>query len=331
MRASTQRVVFAAGLLVSGVCAWLALRDARWLDLRAAFALAKLWVALPFLLVLAAFYWLKALRWERLLAPAASVPARALLPSLVVGFAANNVLPAHLGELIRVYLLGRERGIPKSAVLATVVLERLFDVLAVLGLAVVALADGRALGPELRAAGLFLAAVAVAVALPAALLVFRTQAFLRLAGPLLARLPDGLRTRAGAQLEALASGFGGLRAGHRLWGVVANSCAQWILMATCVWLAIAAFGLDVPWTAAVVVLVLVVAGITLPGSPGFVGTIEYCFVLGLGAWGVTAGTALSVALFYHALTWTSVTLAGAWYLRRYGLTWRKLGRAAVTA
>ena len=78
-------------------------------------------------------------------------------------------------------------------------------------------------------------------------------------------------------------------------------------------------------------LVLVVAGITLPSSPGFVGTIEYCFVLGLKAYGVSAGTALSVALYYHALTWTSVTIAGAFFLRRYGVGWRSLGRAASQA
>jgi glycosyltransferase 2 family protein len=325
----TRRLVFIAGLLLSALFAWLALRDTRWADLRAAFALARWWLALPFALVLAAFYWLKAMRWRILLAPTADLSARALLPALIVGFAANNLLPAHLGELVRVYLLGRERGLAKSAVLATVVLERMFDVLAVLALALAALASGQALGAELRAAGWFLALVAALVLVPALLLVFTTEWFVRLSDPLLALLPPSLRVRLHEQLAALALGFGALRAHHRLPALMANSLLQWALMASCVWIAIAAFGLDVPTVAAVVILVLVVAGITLPGSPGFVGTIEYCFVLGLKPYGIAAGTALSVAVFYHVLTFGCVTVAGALFLRRYQMGWRTLGRAAA--
>ncbi len=319
-----QRVVLLTGLLLSAVFAWLALADTRWADLRSAFALAELWLGIPFVVVLASFYWLKAQRWRWLLAPTAQIPTPTLLPALVVGFAANNLLPAHLGELIRVHLLGRELGLPRSAVLATVVLERLFDVLALLALVIVALAASAELAPELRAAGSFLAVVGVLTLLPAGLLAFRAGWFKRMSDPLIARLPATLGARMHAQIDVLARGFGALRAGHRFPAIVANSLAQWALMATCVWIAILAFHVPVPWVAAIAVLVLIVAGITLPSSPGYFGVIEYCFVLGLKAYGVTAGTALSVAIFYHTLTWAPVTLAGTFFLRRYHLSWRAL-------
>jgi glycosyltransferase 2 family protein len=319
-----QRFALLTGLLLSAVFAWLALADTRWADLRSAFALAQLWLGIPFVLVLASFYWLKAERWRWLLAPTAQIPTRTLLPALVVGFAANNLLPAHLGELIRVHLLGRELGLPRSAVLATVVLERLFDVLALLALVIVALVTSAELAPELRAAGSFLAIVGVLTLLPAGLLAFRTEWFKRMSEPLLARLPATLSARLHAQIDVLARGFGALRAGHRLPAIVANSLVQWALMTTCVWIAILAFHLPVPWVAAFSVLVISVAGITLPSSPGYFGAIEYCFVLGLKAYGVNAGTALSVAIFYHTLTWAPVTLAGTFFLRRYRLSWRAL-------
>jgi len=317
------------GLLLSAVFAWLALADVHWADLRAALALARLWLALPFVLLLVAFYWLKTLRWRMLLEPAASLPAAALAPALMVGFAANNLLPAHLGELVRVYLLGRERGLARSAVLASVVLERVFDMLAVLALTFLALASGNALGDELRLAGAFLALVVVLVLVPAAVLVFRAEWFRRLAAPLLAPLPPRWRARIDGQLAALAAGFGALRARHRLPAILANSLAQWLLMASCVWLAVIAFGIAVPWVAPVIILVLIVAAITLPSSPGYVGAIEYCFVLGLKAYGVSASLALSAALFYHALSWCFLACAGAVFLRRYGLGWRSLRRAAA--
>jgi uncharacterized membrane protein YbhN (UPF0104 family) len=160
--------------------------------------------------------------------------------------------------------------------------------------------------------------------LPAGLLAFRAGWFKRLSEPLIARLPTTLGARLHAQIDVLARGFGALRAGHRFPAIIANSLVQWALMATCVWIAIVAFRLPVPWVAAIAVLVLVVAGITLPSSPGYFGAIEYCFVLGLKAYGITAGTALSVAIFYHTLTWAPVTLAGTFFLRRYQVSWRAL-------
>jgi uncharacterized protein (TIRG00374 family) len=319
-----ERLVLLTGLSLSAVFAGLVLADTRWADLRSAFALAQLWFGIPFLIVFASFYWLKAERWRWLLAPTAQIPTRALLPALIVGFAANNLLPAHLGELIRVHLLGREHGLPKSAVLATVVLERLFDVLALLVLVLVALGTSAALTPELRAAGSFLTVVGVLTLVPVGLLAFRTGWFKYMSEPLIVRLPTTLSARLHAQIDVLACGFGALRASHLLPAIVVNSLLQWALMATCVWIAILAFHLPVPWVAAIVVLVLVVAGITLPSSPGYFGAIEYCFVLGLTPYGITAGTALSVAIFYHALAWTSVTLAGTFFLRRYRLSWRAL-------
>ena len=329
MNRNSQRIALAAGVLLSAVFAWLALQDVSWTDLRAAFALARLWLAVPLLLLFALFYWLKAARWRQLLAPTAAIPTRVLVPSLVVGFAANNILPVHLGDLVRVYLLGRERGLAKSMVLGTVVLERLFDLLAVLVLALVALAGGIALSPELRAAGIILAAIGAAALVPVVLLVIREEWFIRLSDPLLAPLQPALRARLHRQIVGLASGFGALRASHRLPLIIANSLVQWALLAGCVWIAITAFGLVVPWVAAVLILVLIVAGITLPAGPGYVGTIEYCFVLGLKVYGISAGAALSVGLFYHALTWVSMTVAGAYFLRRYGLGWRSLRRAAA--
>jgi hypothetical protein len=327
MKRNARVVTMLVGLLLSAVFAWLALANVRWADLRAAFALADLWLALPFVLAQIAFYGLKAERWRLLLAPTAALPTRSLVPSLIVGFASNNILPLHLGELVRVYLLGREHGLSRAAVLGTVVLERIFDFLALLVLALLAFALGDAEGEELRAAGLFLGAVTLLSLGPAALLVFRTELLIGLLRPLLRVLPAHVGERINQQLTALATGFGALRTSHQLPAILANSLVQWALFVGCVWLALEAFGIVVPWTVPVVVLVLIVAGITLPSGPGYIGTIEYCFVLGLKAYGVGAAAALSAGLFYHALTWGFLVVPGIFFLRRYGLTWRSLERA----
>ena len=95
-------------------------------------------------------------------------------------------------------------------------------------------------------------------------------------------------------------------------------------MATCIFVALKAFDIAVPMQTSLVILGLIVAGLSLPTSPGFVGTIEFCFVLGLQTFDVDASLALSAAVFYHSVLWVSVTLSGFIFMRRYQLTFRQL-------
>src|SRR5256885_9907149 len=53
----------------------------------------------------------RALRWQRLIRPIAHVRYPPMLAYLLVGYLANNVLPARLGELVRVHYLGDREGI----------------------------------------------------------------------------------------------------------------------------------------------------------------------------------------------------------------------------
>ena len=92
-----------------------------------------------------------------------------------------------------------------------------------------------------------------------------------------------------------------------------NSIVQWILLAFCILLSLNATGVDVPPESAVIVLAVVVLGMSLPAVPGYVGTIEYGFVVALGFFGVEPTTAFSAALYYHAITFVSVTISGAWF------------------
>ena len=76
--------------------------------------------------------WFRTLRWQLLLAPMKNVPVRRLYPVVIVGYMANNLLPVRLGELVRSYYLGHREGVSKSAGLATILVERVFDGLTLL-------------------------------------------------------------------------------------------------------------------------------------------------------------------------------------------------------
>lgn len=125
-----------AGIGISAVLLWLALRGLdlgqTWEALRG----ANFWYLLPAVLIYFAGVAIRGLRWQRLLLPVERIPARQAIALLIVSYTVNNVVPARMGDVMRVFLLARETGIRKSASLATVVLERLLDVLAILAIIV---------------------------------------------------------------------------------------------------------------------------------------------------------------------------------------------------
>ena len=105
------------------------------------------------LLSLVAFYWLKVVRWKLLLEPIGRYrPVRDLFPSTIIGFAFNNVLPAHLGEFVRVFVFSRQSGLSRTAVLSSIVLERIFDIIAILAFLVAGLlsVDAEGLDPRVE-------------------------------------------------------------------------------------------------------------------------------------------------------------------------------------
>ncbi len=113
----------------------------------------------------------RALRWTWILRPLGRVPFLPAFRTTSVGFAANTVLPARAGEVIRPALLARERGLPFSALLASIVFERILDALAQLLFLGIALSTGVAGESGALSSGRIrwvvagIAAVAVGVAL----------------------------------------------------------------------------------------------------------------------------------------------------------------------
>ena len=316
-----KKLTFILGMIFSALFLWFAIKDTNFVHVRNAFADANLLMAVPLLLALASFYWLKAFRWRDLLSPTINLPARALFPPLMIGAAGNNLLPAHLGELIRMYLLARAHSIPNSSVLATLIVERLFDVISVLILLLATIVFGDTT-KELQVAGIFLAILACVIIGFAYVFLHYTDACVRFTNTLLRFLPNNTREKISAQVYHIAAGLGSLRSTHLFTRIAINSIAQWLLMAGCIFLALVAFDIRLPVYAPLIILGLIVAGLSLPTSPGFVGTIEFCFVLGLQAFDVDASRALGAAVYYHAILWASVTLTGFVFMRKSHLTWR---------
>ncbi|QDT13997.1 lysylphosphatidylglycerol synthase transmembrane domain-containing protein [Alienimonas californiensis] len=315
------------GLIVSAVCLWIAVKDVEWAKIPPAFAAAD-YRTLPLIgLLLVAFFWTKAVRWAALLRPLprdSSEPfrANAVLPATLIGFAGNNVLPAHAGEFFRVAVVVKRWKTPAAGVLSTVVLERVLDVGAILALFAASLpfvpgADEQYGGFVWIAAGcLAVAAVGCGVFL------WKTDACVRLVERLLAAvpgLPEVVSAGVPRLLHQASTGLHALRSGRAVAGIAALSLLHWALMGGMIWLCLAAFGQRLPLAAGMVVNGVIAFGVLVPAAPGFFGVVQVCFRAGTAPFGVSAAAAFSASVYYQITQWVPITLAGTVCALRAGL------------
>src|SRR5262245_42009732 len=123
---------FWLGVVVSIVFLALALRGLDFAGFWTTVRHANYWWLIPGVVIYFGAVWARTWRWHYMLRHIQRIPLARLFPVVVIGYMGNNVYPARAGELLRSYVLKRKEGVPLSASLATVVLERLFDGLVML-------------------------------------------------------------------------------------------------------------------------------------------------------------------------------------------------------
>jgi uncharacterized protein (TIRG00374 family) len=306
-------IQIAAGLIIGTVCLWLALRGVDFERMGRALAGAHYgYVGLSLGAMMLGHY-LRARRWRYLLAPVRIVGTGRLFSALMIGYAANSFVPAHLGELLRAFVLGKKSGISAGAAFASIVVERIIDIISLIGLmALVVIVHPfprwvEASGVAMLAGALLLLAILIGCKRFEA----QTAALVRF---VLKPLPERIAKRGGSLALDF---FGGIQplacAGHYL-AVGALSAAIWICYAAVYYLCLAAFDLTtlyaLPWHASLVVLALTTVSVVVPSTPGYVGTFHYLCQVALLMFGVPASEALSYAIVAHAVGVLPVTLVG---------------------
>lgn len=322
----SNRVRIALGFLITAVLLWFAVRDVDFSQVGQIFAQARFgWIA-PAVICVSLGYFLRTRRWGSLLAPVKRVPFPTLFSSLILGFAANNVLPARVGELIRAHSLGAKTGLSRSTAFSTIVVERVFDgltLVAFMGL-VLLLFPLRDDLPEIRAVMTGSALIFLTVGVGLVVLLLNERLALRLARAVLRRFPARLAGRVDQVLLNLLEGLKALRVRRHLATIVILSVIVWSLEASSYFFILHA--LDVPLStsqrvlASLFLLVFVNLGIMIPSAPGYIGTFQLFAKIALSAFGVGAAMGLSVAIVAHAIQYFLVTGAGLVVFLREHLT-----------
>lgn len=241
---------------------------------------------------------------------------------MMIGFMANNLLPAHLGEFVRVYVLGRQFDLKKTPVLSTVVLERVFDILAILVLLGVCLPFVTGMPPELERACEIFAGLSLLGVLVLLIYMIFTRAFVRFAAAILTRtplLPEKLVTGLLEMLEVGAIGLRSVKEPRLLLGISVSSVLQWLLNAGMIFAALWAFGVDAAFADAVLVMGAIVFAILMPSPPGYFGVLQFCFVAVLVP-RFAQSDVFGTSVYYHMLQYIPVTLTGLFFVNRIGLS-----------
>jgi uncharacterized protein (TIRG00374 family) len=318
------------GMLLTLVFLALAFRGVDPAALTRALAQANYWLVIPPVLATATGYLVRAARWRVILASRRPLRFPRVLSVLVIGFAANNVLPARLGELVRAMLLQRHGGERAASGLATIFVERVADGLTLLLVLVVLTAADLIPGVPNQFDNLELltAAVFLGLATCIGLALAREQLACRLVELLVRPLPRRLALLATSIARGILDGLAGMRRPERLALTALLSLLVWLLEGLSYFGLAAAFNLPLDITQRAVlagtVLVLVNLSIMIPSAPGYVGTFDFVAKGALVLFGIPPETALAYAIVSHALQYVLVTGAGLVFLAREGLTLRTL-------
>ncbi|MFN8534993.1 MAG: lysylphosphatidylglycerol synthase transmembrane domain-containing protein [Dehalococcoidia bacterium] len=310
------RLRIAAGFAITVLLFWLAVRDVDFAQVGQIFSQARLWWIVPAVLCVSIGYLIRTRRWGSLLAPVKRVPFATLFNSLILGFAANNVLPARVGELVRAHTVGTKADLSRSTAFSTIVVERVFDGLTLIAFmgVVLLLFPLRGELPEIRAVMIASAVIFLSVGGGMVVLLLNERLAIRVAGAVLGRFPARIADRANRLVNNLLGGLQALKVRRHLSAIVALSAIVWSLEASGYYFVLEA--LDVPLAgnqqvlAALFLVVFVNLGIMIPSAPGYIGTFQLFAKIALSAFGVGAAMGFSVAILAHAIQYFLVTGAG---------------------
>jgi uncharacterized protein (TIRG00374 family) len=248
---------------------------------------------------------LRAVRWQRLLAPVAWVPYRRILRYVLIGYLANNVLPARLGELVRSHFLGDREGISRTTTLGTVVVERVIDTTMVVAIAAVAIL-------VLNVRGVITNVVTIGVAVVAILVVGLAVGIAahRLPGAEAVASRAARWPRVGDVVTKLRSGLAVAGRPRTLAEALAISAFAWIASLLAFAAVGQAVGLELRIGEAALLASSVALASAIPSGPGYLGTYELAAVKVAETIGLPTDQAFATALLVHASILILTSLGG---------------------
>jgi len=282
---------------------------------------------------------IRAYRWQYLLDPLGKVRFSSAFRATAVGFAASTVLPARAGEVIRPYFLARHEHMSATGAFATIILERLLDIVAVLVLlAAYVFVFGRGLevtNPVALGVLKWTGATAAAGSLAALVVLFvlaGNPERLGRATKRIAAVVPSLAASIARVAEKFARGLGAIRSPSRLFVALVWSFPLWLSIAVGIWAVAVAFRLAMPFTGSFLIIALLVLSVAVVPTPGAIGGFHAAFRYGATTFfGAPDDAAVGAAIVLHVLSIGPSLLLGLYFAAQVGVNLSRMRELAVTA
>lgn len=324
------KIKFIFGILISGVCVAVAIYR---IDFQELLNILKN-VRPAFLLLSVAFILLtqiiRSLRWQLLMMSVKWIRLMNLTSATVIGSMADMILPARVGDIIRAGLIGKREKVSSVSSLATIVVERTYDILTILFvLLMIVLFFNTIFTSEAVSDSMVLTGKIVTVAsLMLLLLLFviriKTTGIIHLLNRFCGFLPERFRARIAESLASFALGLQAVKLDWGLMPIVFYSVLLWSAFALSNYFVLKAMDYHLSLVTAYYLLLFQILGVTLPSSPGFIGTYHAAVVAGLSTLGITAEKALGVAIIMHASFFFPFVLSGMAFIWAENLSFRDI-------
>lgn len=311
------------GILISAVFLYLAFRKISFRHMILAQEKVNYWYLAPAAVFLFLSLWFRAYRWGIFFRPMKPMRMRNLFSSLLIGYMANNVLPFRLGEFLRAYSIGKAEDFSKVASFATIVLERIIDVITLLIFLGVALLF-QPFPHYVKNSGLIIFIICASALLFMVFLVIRTEGTLLFYRKFTRFIPQKISHRGENVLRSLIDGLAILRSPRYCFMIALHSALIWLSYVMIVHMLVYAFNFQIDYgltlLASVTILVMTAISVSVPSSPGYIGTYHYLVMLGLEIYKVPSSTALTFAVVLHLFTMLPMTFIGLYYFMRQNLS-----------
>jgi uncharacterized protein (TIRG00374 family) len=251
----------------------------------------------------------KAIRWKVLVGPPGKdIKLLSYVMILLVGQTLNSLFPARAGDFSRAYVLGN-RGPGKTYIFSTVVLEKILDALTYVFLFLFLLILIPL--PSWMSQSIYVfSAITFFVSGVVVLLTYRTRQFINLLKWFIRLLPGGWQSWIMPRLRAGLLSLDVVRKYPDLIKLFLLTGISWGTAILNNQLVLKAFQIDLPWTASLLVLIGLQAGISIPSVPGRLGLFEYICVLALSLFDIDQTTALSYGFLLHGVVFILPTVLG---------------------
>jgi len=323
LRKTSINVKLLLGLIISVCFMFLALKNIKFTEISNALREANYWFLIPAIAVLLLSHWLRAIRWRYFMLPLAKVRPALLFSATMIGYMGNVILPAHLGEFFRAYVVSKKQKILMSSTFATIVLERIIDLWSML--LIMAITFIIYPFPDwVTKSGYITFVFAVGLVIVLILMKKKLALTLRIIRFCLKPLPESIVQKVQNLITSFLNGLVPLKHWIHYAIVTFYSAIIWACYAGVFYLVFHAFGFvstyQLTWITSLVLLVVTTISVIVPSAPGYIGTYHWLCQLSLGFFGVPKATALTYAFLVHGVFFLPVLFIGLVYLWVEGLT-----------